>query len=167
MRSSIVLLSVFAIAASSTRDAHAAAALLDPAEPPVSEISFADFNGDGKPDMIVREFATGNLSVYLNQGDHFTAAPSWVGPGRSAPDGVNWDTLYADINGDGKADSIDRSRVDGSLCVHLNVGNDFAAGAPCYAGMAHSSPQWKTFVARIDGDARDDRIDIDQSTGTI
>jgi hypothetical protein len=147
--------------------AHAAAPLLEPAEAPTSEVGFADFNNDGKADMVVRIFATGDLRVSYNLGDRFNPTPNWIGYGRSAPDGVNWDTLFADIDGDGRTDSIDRLRSDGQLCVHYNNGSDFAAGAPCYSGFNRASPRWRTLLAPIDGDARADMVSIDQQTGTV
>ena len=99
---------------------QAAAPLLEPADTPLSEVGFADFNADGQTDMAVRVFATGDLRISYNIGNRFSATPDWTGPARSAPDGVNWDTLFADMDGDARADSIDRNRADGNLCVHRN-----------------------------------------------
>ncbi|HVJ61898.1 MAG TPA: VCBS repeat-containing protein, partial [Tahibacter sp.] len=146
---------------------HAAAPLLDPADTPLSEVGFADFNNDGRTDMALRIFATGDVRISYNIGNRFSAAPDWIGYARSATDAVNWDTLFADINGDGYADLVDRWRGDGGMCVHFNTGTDFTAAASCYSGFSRPSPRWRTFLAPIDSDARADLVSIDQQTGTV
>src|SRR6185503_19193300 len=64
-----------------------------------NSLAVGDFNGDGKADLAIANFASNNISVMLGNGDgSFQAAQSF-------PAGVNPAFIgIADLNGDGKPD---------------------------------------------------------------
>ncbi|CAF1648956.1 unnamed protein product, partial [Rotaria magnacalcarata] len=73
----------------------------------------ADVNGDGKPDIIVGNSGSNNVSVLLHIGNGTFAAQTTYSTGTN-PVAV----AAADVNGDGKPDSIvanDGSNNDGVL----------------------------------------------------
>src|SRR5262245_25727626 len=65
---------------------------------PVS-VAVGDFNGDGKPDLVVANGGTANVSVLLGNGDGTFQSGGNVG-GLSGPSSV----AVGDFNGDGKRD---------------------------------------------------------------
>ena len=85
----------------------------------VSSIAVADFNGDGRPDIVAADPASGTVGVLLNNGGGTFQA------GRSPLAGTNPVAVVAgDFNGDGKADvAVANDLVDGSVSVLLGNGD--------------------------------------------
>jgi len=110
-------------------------------------LAAADFNGDGKPDVVARP---DGLVVLLNSGDGGFGAPTPL----AFPSGVTFATAFAtrDVNGDGKADIV----VAGAkVWTYLSNGDGtFTATAP--------SPQIASFsyvlLADMNGDGRIDAV---------
>ncbi len=94
-------------------------------------LAVGDFNGDGKPDIAVLEYAGATVVILLGNGDGtFTAAPLTPTVG-----GNSNSIAVGDLNGDGKLDLV----VSGynSLSVLLGKGDgSFTAIAPPTAGSA-------------------------------
>ena len=74
----------------------------------ISTLAVADFNSDGKMDLLVN-FSSANdeLAVLLGNGDGTFQPPIFIGPICCSPDlrGVNWGAV-GDFNGDGKPDIV-------------------------------------------------------------
>ncbi len=92
-------------------------------------VAVGDFNGDNKPDMVVANFSTSDVSVFLGNGDGtFGAAVSYaVG---SNPFGVT----IGDFNGDGKADLVVGNGNSNNLSVLLGNGDGTFQAAVNYSG---------------------------------
>jgi peptidoglycan-N-acetylglucosamine deacetylase len=78
-----------------------------------------DFDGDGRPDLIAREAATGHLWLYPGNGRGGFGTTTRVGRG--------WNTMDAilgpgDFNGDAKADLIARETATGALWLYPGNG---------------------------------------------
>lgn len=73
-------------------------------------VTVADLNGDGKPDIIVANYTDGTLSILRGNGDGTFKAQTTVTVGRG-PDCIN----VADFNGDGIPDILLSNAVDGTL----------------------------------------------------
>jgi hypothetical protein len=80
-------------------------------------IAIADINGDGKPDVIVANYAGPWLSVYTNQGNGNLVLSSKISV--ISPTAV----VASDVNGDGKMDLICGNAGPDSLTILTNVGN--------------------------------------------
>lgn len=95
--------------------------LIAPASPagtaPVA-IAKADFNGDGKLDVVVANFTTGTISLLLGKGNGTFQAPVPVTVGTN-PVAL----LVADFNGDGKPDIAVVNQGSASVSILLNNGS--------------------------------------------
>lgn len=100
-----------------------------------SDITAADFNGDGFVDLAVVNEASNTVSILLNNGSAmFTPAPGSPFPAGTVPLSI----VSADFNGDGFVD-LAIADVGGTVSVLLNNGSamfSFAPGSPFPAGPA-------------------------------
>ena len=81
-------------------------------------VAAGDFNGDGKPDLMVANNGDGTVSVLLGNGDE-TFANGAVYPVGTHPTNL----ALADLNGDGKLDVAVVNNGDNTAQVFLGEGN--------------------------------------------
>ena len=85
---------------------------------------FADLNGDGLPEYLHLD-ANGDLYVFLNQGGlRDGSSMRWNDSGivASNPSVDRANVIFADVNGDGRADLIEVSKKSGSVRARMNLG---------------------------------------------
>jgi hypothetical protein len=91
-----------------------------------TDVAVGDFNRDGKPDLVVTNQSTGNVSVFLNQGGGtFGSAVNYAGGTE------NYSIALADFNGDGKLD-IAMADAVGEVNLLLGNGNGTFQAASVY-----------------------------------
>jgi hypothetical protein len=99
-----------------------------------SRVAVGDFNGDGKPDIVVTDSALNSVSLLLNNGTGTfgTAQTYAVGGSPTA-------LAVGDVNGDGKLDIV-TANSNGTVSVLLGQGNGTFAAAQTYTlgGAANS-----------------------------
>lgn len=99
-------------------------------------IAAADFNGDGKSDILWRNSLTGHVWMFLMDGATIAASnPVYQEPVRA------WQIVaHGDYNGDGKADLLWRNESNGLVYMMLMDGFSIAS-----QGMVYSEPDllWK------------------------
>jgi hypothetical protein len=141
--------------------------MLPPASPDTFEVSFADVNGDGLDDAIRKEFSTGNIDIWLNTNGSFTPSASLFVPGAAAPNGSHWDTWFADTNGDGLADLIDRNRSSGDLYIYLGTGSTFQSPGTIWSGNGVGGEHWYALLGDMNGDGRADLLGVNKLNGDV
>ena len=96
-------------------------------------IAVADFNGDGKPDIVVGDSGSTTTTILLNTTSRGSTTVSFsrsdLSLGSNQVSAVN----VADLNGDGKPDLIAYSDILGMVSVFMNT-SPTAASAPSFLG---------------------------------
>ncbi|CAF1684988.1 unnamed protein product, partial [Rotaria magnacalcarata] len=87
-----------------------------------------DVNGDGKPDIIVVNYDSGNVGVLLNIANGTFAAQTTYSTGAGP-----FEAATADVNGDGKPDIIVANSNPNNVGVLLNIGNGTFAAQTTYS----------------------------------
>jgi FG-GAP-like repeat/Gametolysin peptidase M11 len=115
----------------------------------------ADFNGDGKADLLWRNPGTGETLMQLMNGN------TVIG-GGSLMINANWAvTNVGDFNGDGKSDLIWRNTTTGETAMWLMNGPALLGG-----GSLMTNPAWMiTQVADFNGDGKADLLWRNLTTG--
>jgi hypothetical protein len=115
----------------------------------------ADFNGDGKADLLWSNPTTGETLMQLMNGSTIVGggslllSPSWVA------------THVGDFNGDGKSDLIWRNTATGETAMWLMNGAALLGG-----GSLMTNPSWMvTHVADFNGDGKADLLWRNLTTG--
>jgi hypothetical protein len=131
------------------------------ADPNWNIVGMGDFNGDGKPDMLWRNSATGQNSVWYMNG------PSWTGSYdmiTTVPD-PNWKIVgTGDFNGDGKPDIIWRHSATGQNAVWYMNGATWTGNYDMMTTVA--DPNWNIVgMGDFNGDGKPDIIWRHSATG--
>ena len=99
---------------------------------------FIELNGDGKIDMVYHRWVNSNLQLkgaYLNNGNGWTSAPTFIPPYHIAADGYrDMGARFVDLNADGRMDMVYHRYVNSKLRLkgaYLNNGNTWVS-APQY-----------------------------------
>ena len=124
-----------------------------------SSVAVADFNGDGKPDIVS---GSGDpldyFSVLLNLGD-FVFAPAVNYPVSNPVIGV----AVGDFNGDGKPDLVGGEGSNSAVVV-LNAGDGTFGAQGTYT--VGNSP-WSVAVGDFNGDGKLDLVTANESSNTV
>ena len=130
----------------------------------ISQIQYADVNGDGKVDTLNFDVSGGaGVWVSLSTGTDPTVPELWLQHGSSTPDQIQ----YADVDGDDKADALyfDTFRSNG-IWVSLSTGSAFTT-PQLWLQHGPSTPEQIQY-ADVNGDGKADALYFDTSqTGGV
>ena len=130
-------------------------------------VAVADFNGDGKPDLVTADYNDGTVSLLRNETATGAAtvnfAPRQIVAVGTNPEGV----AVADLNGDGTPDIAVANRADGTVSVLLNrtpsATTGFAFAAP-QTFTVGAGPDFIT-VGDLNGDGKADIVTANYFSG--
>jgi hypothetical protein len=131
---------------------------------------FADVNGDGLADLVVRDSA-GMINVALSTGSSFVAAPGFnFQSGASVSIYTEPNRIwFIDVNGDGRADHVLRDS-NGMINVALSTGSSFVAAPGFNYQSGASVPAYaeanRIWFTDVNGDGLPDHVMRD-SAGVI
>ena len=126
-------------------------------------IQTADVNGDTKPDILVTNYGSNTLGIFLNLGNGTFSAQTRY------PTGDHSSTISvttADLNGDNKLDIILANYDAGSVGVLLNTGNGMFPSQTDYSTGLNSGPI-SVSSADVNGDNKTDIIVANFDSATI
>jgi len=115
-------------------------------------VAVADFNGDGKPDVVTDSWGTNQIELLLGDGRGGLRTPGVYFPVGHRP----YERLRsADFNHDGLPDLVTTNLDDGTATVLLGDGKGGFRNAPGSPFPAGAKP-WQVFVGNLDGDGNAD-----------
>jgi hypothetical protein len=122
-------------------------------------VDHGDFNGNGKSDILWRNSATGDVSIWLMNGTTFSGGGS---PG-SAP--TTWQISgVGDFNGDGKSDILWRNSATGEVAIWFINGATISA----FGSLGSVPAAWQIFgVGDFNGDGKSDILWRNTTTGDV
>ena len=118
----------------------------------------ADFNGDGKSDLVITDYSADTASVLLGNGNGTFQARRTYSPGNH-PASV----AVADFNGDGRSDLITADALGNTASVLLGNGNGTFQARQAYTTGSHPEA---VVVADFNGDGKSDLVIADDSAAT-
>jgi hypothetical protein len=116
-----------------------------PTDPAWKVVSAFDFNGDGKPDLLLQNKTTSVLILWYMNGVNLSAASLFSPTG---PTDTNWKVAgVADLNGDGKPDLVLQHATTAALFAWYLNGTTVVGGVS-FSPAAPSDPSWKIVAVK-------------------
>ena len=114
-------------------------------------VEVADFNGDGRPDLVATGLAGNQLVILLANADGSYAAPTSLAAGVTNP----WGLAVGDFNGDQRLDIAVVGATSNSVAILLGNGDGTFTAAGSFATGAEPR---SVACADVNGDARLDLV---------
>jgi hypothetical protein len=119
-------------------------------------VAVADFNGDGKPDVVTDSWGTNQVELLLGDGKGGLGTPGrYFSVGHRPYERLR----SADLNHDGHPDVVTTNLDDGTVTILLGDGKGGFRNAPGSPFPAGAKP-WQVFVDDVDGDKNPDLVII-------
>ena len=115
-----------------------------------TDVSVADFNRDGKADLVVANYQSNSISVLVGNGDGKFQTPIIVATGSPS-----YSVAAADFNGDGKADLVVANYGTNSVSILLGNGDGTFQTQKTYAT---GSLPYSVSIVDFNGDGKGDLL---------
>jgi hypothetical protein len=126
-------------------------------------VAVVDVNNDSKPDIIVTNFASNNVGVFLNTGNGiFTAQTTYSTGSGSDPYGM----AVVDVNSDSKPDIIVTNYGSNTVGVLLNTGNGIFTAQTIYS-TGYGSDPYSVAVVDVNSDSKSDIIVANKGSNNV
>jgi len=133
-----------------------------------ASVAATDIDGDGKPELVVSNLGSSNVSVLRNITAPGAATPDFAAQQTFAVGSRPCSIATADINGDGKPELIVANSYDDNVSVLFNT--TAPGGAPSFAAQrTYAVGQFPiaVAVADINGDGKSDLIVANYADNTV
>jgi hypothetical protein len=133
-----------------------------------STIATADFNNDGKPDIVASEVFTSTVRVLLNTTLDGAATPSFSAYTSFATGTDTWSVTTSDVNGDGKPDMV-TANLNNTVSVLLNTTANGAA-TPTFTSKTDftvGAGPYSVAIGDVNGDGKPDVVTVNYSATTV
>jgi hypothetical protein len=145
-----------------------------PAQSGPIQVTLADLDGDGKPDLVVASAYAHTVSVYQNIGGNSPlSAGSFASPIVLAVGSGTDDPLFvvaADVDGDGKLDLVVPDRLANQVIVFQNLSTGGTLTSSSFAppvGFNVGADPRKVAVQDLDGDGRPEIVTANYNSSTL
>jgi hypothetical protein len=139
--------------------------LATPADP--ISIAIADFNGDGKPDIAVSNWAADSISIFLNTTAVGAAEASFATRADVPTPPSPTDIAAADLNGDGVPDLAILSGGTVSVLLNTTTAGGLTANFATYVEFTAGQYPESVAIADLDGDGRPDLAVANGSSDSV
>lgn len=134
----------------------------------ISKICAGDLNGDGKPDIVVSNFNSGNagsISIFRNTSTVgiFSFGPKIDSTVGNGPLGL----AIADLDGDGKPEVLVAAGNAGYISIFKNTSLNDSLSFSSKINISNTGHADNILVTDIDGDGKPDLVASNFSTGSI
>jgi hypothetical protein len=133
----------------------------------LSSLAVADFNGDGRPDLVINDPNSGKVWVYLNTTAAGASSASFATPQGFSVGGSPDSLTVADINSDGRPDLVFVTGFQGSVGVLLNTTPTGAAVLSFAAPVTFGSGAYTVTAGDLNGDGKPDLVYTSTSSTTL
>lgn len=119
----------------------------------INDIATADFNGDGRTDIVVADRGSNKAFVYLHEAELIFKS---VNANTGFPAPTAWGVDVGDMNGDGYADFVIGSRDFTNPQVNIFINNGATTPSFTATKIITLKANWFVRVGDFDGDAKPD-----------
>jgi len=126
-------------------------------------VAVVDVNSDNKPDIVVADYTSNNVGVFLNAGSGtFLAQTTYSTGAGSNP----YPVAVVDVNSDNKPDIVVATYTSNNIGVFLNAGSGTFLAQTTYSTGAGSNPL-SVAVVDVNGDNKPDIVVADYGSGNV
>jgi|GEM_PF-5576158 len=129
------------------------------------QCQFADISGNGFADLVLVDYATGQVSVHQNTAGTIDSS-TWFSQNLAATSS-GWETLFADVTGDGRADLVNFNQSTNKWNIHFNEDGGFSPAVNSSFNGFVEKHSYQYFLADIDGDGFAEVVQLSLRDGDI